>query len=525
MIEYAETHIKKYSRHLYDAALFIIAAALYSPALQCGFVGDDSIFFIGNQHIRSFDVLTILRSGAIGVDYAPFRDLSFALDYMLWGENPFGFHLTSVVLFGSTVVAVKHLFVGLNAYLSDPRSKDAQVPAFLAALVFAVHPNHREVVYAIFNRGALLTMIFSVLTCLMFLRFLSGHSGRYRSYAAALLCYLFTILSREYGLVLPMVLVVLIYFDDRSKRLSSFIHTAPFFLMAAVYYVIFKNIAVTAGYISPSPEPLVDQIISRTAVAIKIMLFYIVRMATSLGNFTLDDSLVFAGISAVIIGGLLFAAIRLRHTHPQLLFGLLFYLVCLVPVLNIFRTFPIVTPRYSFLPCVGLFYMLTAVPHEGKKRYIPAAVVVFTLLWSLLTMQKTHYWKDNIAFWELIAPRDKTPLAYSQLGYAYYDGRQYEKALEMLRKVQPVPFDAKYHAMVGKACLKLGDWECAIRSFEAAMSMGVNDGAVLLELAGAHLARGDGNGAEKYFDLVRRDFPQMKGEIEAIKAASPLDSR
>ncbi len=130
------------------------------PSLRYGFVGDDLIYFIGNQYIRSFDVWTILRSGAIGADYLPLRDLSFALDYLLWGENPFGFHLMNVLLFGITVVSVKHLFAKLNAFLAGPRATSAETPAFLAAFVFALHPNNREVVYAIFNRGALLTVFF-----------------------------------------------------------------------------------------------------------------------------------------------------------------------------------------------------------------------------------------------------------------------------------------------------------------------------------------------------------------------------
>jgi hypothetical protein len=70
-------------RYLYDSILFIVAVSLYAPSLLCGFVGDDLIYFIGNKPIKTFDLLTILRSGAIGADYLPLRDISFAIDYQV----------------------------------------------------------------------------------------------------------------------------------------------------------------------------------------------------------------------------------------------------------------------------------------------------------------------------------------------------------------------------------------------------------------------------------------------------------
>jgi hypothetical protein len=253
------------------------------------------------------------------------------------------------------------------------------------------------------------------------------------------------------------------------------------------------------------------------AVAAKIMLFYLVRMVTSLGTFTLDDSMAFALMAMMIVAGLLCAAFKVRRTYPHLLFGLLFYLICLIPVLNFFGTRPIVSPRYAFLPCVGLFFMLMAVPYEGKKKLLPKLCVVLTLTWSILTIHKTYYWKDNISFWEPMAAREKHPYTYMQLGYAYYEGKQYEKALETLRSVQPVPWDPRYHATVGRACFNLGDFACAIRSFETAMAQGAQDGTVPLDLAKVYLVTGDRANAERYLDLVDSSFPQLSKEVERVK--------
>ena len=345
-----------------------------------------------------------------------------------------------------------------------------------------------------------------------------GGVGRYRSYAAALFCYVLALMSREYCIILPMVLVLLIYFSaDRSKRVAHLVHTAPFFLAAVLFYAIYQDFAVSANFITPSQESFHAETISKMSVATKIMLFYLVRMVTGLGAFTLDDSAGFALIATLVIAGLLFAAFRVRRAYPHLLFGLLFYLICLIPVLNLFKTFPIVSPRYSFLPCIGLFFTLLAVPYEGRKRLFLPLCIVLTLAWSILTIQKTYYWKNNISFWESMTARDEHPYTYMQLGYAYYDGRQYEKAQETLRNVQPAPWDPRYHATVGGACFKLADYKCAIRSFETALSQGAGYDSVPPDLAKPNPAMGDRANAERYFDLVDRNFPWLKEEAEKIK--------
>lgn len=479
------------TRYLYDALLFIVAGALYSPSLQCGFVGDDLIYFIGNRFIESFDFMTILRSGAIGFDYLPLRDLSLALDYQLWGKNPFGFHLTNVLLFALTAVIVKHLFLDLSAFLTKPDGKSEETPAFLAALIFAVHPNHREVVYAVYNRGALLTVLFSGLACLFFLRFLQGHRGRYVYYAAAFFCYLLALSAREYSIILPIALTLMLFFDDSTKMETHLMYMIPFFVSAAIFYGLYKEYAVAAGFILPSSEPLLSEIIAKTAVAAKISLFYLIRMVTSLGVFVFDDTLPLALLSISVVGGLLYVAYTMRRRYPHLLYGMLFYLICLAPVLNFFRTLPIVSPRYSFLACIGLFFILMAVPRVRAKKYILAACVILTLSWSLLTLYKTAYWRDNVSFWETMAARDKTASAFTQLGYAYLDALQYEKALETLRKVLPPPMDPRYHAAVGNACLTLGDYQCAITSFETASALGADGSTVPLNRARQYKASGE----------------------------------
>lgn len=506
-------------QHWYDVMLFVVAAALYAPSLNYGFVGDDLIYFIGNEYIKSFDVGTILKSGAIGADYLPLRDLSFALDYRLWGESPFWFHLTNVMLYGVTVVAVKHLFVDLNAFLVRPDDERADTPAFLAALLFAIHPTHRDVVCSVANRGALLTLLFCILACLSFLRYLQGTGNRYRSYAAALLFFVCALLSREYSISLPLALVLLVFFDDRARRTSKLIATTPFFITALVFYFIYKQYALSADYITSSTESLLSESFAKLGVAAKIAGFYMVRMMTFAGKFSHAESIIYALLAAGVVAGILSAAIIMRRRRPQLLFGFLFYLICLIPVLNFFKTDPVVAARYSYLPCLGLFFAFLAVPFVGRMKFVPVLCVAFTVSWSMATTYQLKYYENNITYWENIAPYAGTADVYLQLGYAYSSGGKYEKALEVLNRVQPAPEEPKYYVTVGKACYNLGDYGCAVRSLEMAMTLAPDDGSVPLNLARAHLAMGHRISVLKYCDFVSRNFPQMNAEVEIIRTS------
>lgn len=403
-------------RGWHDLVLFVVSAGLYSPSLMNGFVGDDYIYFIGNRYISTFDVKTILMHGAIGYDYCPLRDLSLAIDYLAWGENPFGFHLTNLVLYGITVVAVKYLFVRFSELLQDglatPEATDASgTGAFLAAMLFAIHPIHREVVYAVHNRGALLTTLFCIFSCLAFISFLRLDRSRPRYYAAAFLWCVCAFMSREYGLILPLVLLLLVAFHQPSRNLRRYLSLTPFFMAGALFYCIFRHYAVDACYVMPSSEPLLRDLFAKLVVAFKIIVYYPASM------FALDlpvnayfdpGSKTIAFVSFLVVAALTCIAYAVRRRHPGLLFALLLYLACLIPVMNFFNTDPVVSDRYAYLPGLGIFFAIKAIPYQSWKRYIPVICLILISVWVVATYKFMACWKDDAAYRKRFSPTAPT---------------------------------------------------------------------------------------------------------------------
>lgn len=465
-------------RYFYDLILFAVAVGLYSPSLMNGFVGDDYIYFIGNRHISAFNLKTILLHGAIGSDYCPLRDLSFAFDYLIWGKNPFGFHLTNLVLFGVTAVALKHLISSISGLLADygGQIKEAAVPelqAFLAAMLFTIHPIQQEVVYAVYNRGALLTNLFFMLSCFAFIRFLQSDQSRVTSYSAALFWCVCTFMSREYGIILPLVLLLLVVFHEPSRNLPTFLRTIPFFIAAVAFYFIFQQYAVNADYIAPATTLQLSEVLSKISVAFKIMLYYPLRLLSFeipvSRNFSTASNFI-AVIAVLITAGSLFSAFLLRRRYPRFLFFLLFYLVCLIPVLNLFDTYPIVADRYAYLPGLGLFCIVTSIPFNGWKRYLPVACIILSLAMVMVTQQYLGYWKNDVSYWTKLATKYRSSYAFGRLGGALLrEGRRIE-AEEALVMARILSTGASDDVAVGDRYFKKDYYEKAIQAYNSALS-------------------------------------------------------
>ena len=124
--------------HYLSAALVVLCFLVYANSLGNDFVFDDNHLVLGSRRwLKLANILDLARS------YRPVRNLSYAFDLALWGDRPFGFHLTSVLI---------HSGVAVLVFLLIRRLTDRTLPAFLTALIFAVHPIQTDAVAYISGR-------------------------------------------------------------------------------------------------------------------------------------------------------------------------------------------------------------------------------------------------------------------------------------------------------------------------------------------------------------------------------------
>jgi protein O-mannosyl-transferase len=191
------------SRAFAPLFFLVLSLVLYGNSLFGEFVYDDA-FFYQNGAMRDWSYLQdvwfqpSLSRMASNVHYRPLTFASFALNFLLFGESPFSFHVVSLLVHGLTswllFMLVRRLFG--NAAL-----------AWVTAILFAVLPVHSESVAYIKARDELLVAFFGLSAWLAFLRGTGDGKRRIVWSMVAAAFSLAAFLSKESALVLPGVFV------------------------------------------------------------------------------------------------------------------------------------------------------------------------------------------------------------------------------------------------------------------------------------------------------------------------------
>src|SRR6266571_3867196 len=200
---------------LLPVLIALVTVVPFLPTLDNQFVNwDDDKNLLKNPHYRGLGwsqlrwMWTAFHLG----HYIPLTWMTFGLDYLLWGMNPVGYHLTNLLL--HTANAVVFFFVVhriLTRALPSPSERgDALViSAGVAALVFAIHPLRVESVAWATERRDVLSGLFYLVTILMYLRACErGARGR-GSYWLSVAVFVCALLSKSMVVNLPVVLLIL----------------------------------------------------------------------------------------------------------------------------------------------------------------------------------------------------------------------------------------------------------------------------------------------------------------------------
>lgn len=480
--------------------LVVVTFIAFSACLSAGFVGDDEVLFVQNtfykdpgnfQLLFTKDYLTTSSElylhpkpnlGSGSVAYRPVLSSTFFLDYSIWQLDPYGYHLTNVVL---------HIINVLLVYCLCTLIVDRKNIALLSSLLFSVHPLKAEAVASIGYRADVLASFFVLLSVILYIKLRRGKGlSRIFQYCSSLICFFLALFTKEAAIVLPGILFVYDrYFD--AKKVGMLKRTFdPFYygyLAAACFYLfvyikVFPNTTLNgAKLIEGSLLPYLGSIFWTFALYMKdILLPFSVKMlpplyAPKLGQYIVYKSLAGAALFFVLI----YAIVRMNKSNKEASFGLLFFLICLIPVSNII---PIANPmahRFLYLPSVGLFIALGILLDKlclslSRVKSIASAGAMIKMfvvcVCFIMTFSLCRAWKSNYAIAnQLIEDHPENFMGYSILGeFDFKSGRYYEAQLAFKKAISLGSKDPKDLYML--AMSSLDDFDEAERFFLAAMS-------------------------------------------------------
>src|SRR5256886_8148308 len=347
---------QRWGSWLVPVLIALVTLAAFLPTLQNQFVNwDDHENLLDNPHYRGLGRahLRWMWTTHMG-HWIPLTWMTFGLDYLLWGMNPVGYHLTSLLLHVTN--AVVFFFVVrriLTLPLPSPgeRSHALAVSAGFAALVFAIHPLRVESVAWVTERRDVFSGLFYLLTILVYLRACEqGARGR-GSYWLSVAAFVGALLSKSMVVNLPVVLLILdgyplrrlggdIGWSSEPAR-RVYVEKIPFVLLAAAA----SAMAVIAQLSARAAVPLAHlSVPGRLAVSAYGLSFYLWKMAVPVNLSPLYEAprtLNFGATPFLLSYGLVLTitafVLALRRRVPGLPARWLPYIRIPLPVLRIVR--------------------------------------------------------------------------------------------------------------------------------------------------------------------------------------------
>lgn len=414
----------KLSQHkAFEAILvFAICFVAYGNTVGNGYAYDDAVVITENkftsQGVRGIpDIFTRNTFAGSYEDvpllerYRPLSLASFAVERDLFGANPHVGHFFNVLLFALDTWLLLVLLRRLIAHHPDVESL-RPVP-LLAALLFAVHPVHTEIVANIKGRDEILVLAGALSAMIFVLKSLDGQRLKYL--ALAFLAFTIALFSKENAITFLAVVPLGLFIFRKEKATGHLISLLPFAL-ASVAFLMVRGLVLTGTAGSVSGDILTDPfaLASRSqrfatvffslGAYLKLLLFpHPLTIDYHLFHIKLMDwGHPAVGLSMAAYLALVATAVWGLRKRSVIAFGILFYLATLSLVSNLpFSTGTFMSERFMFVPSVGFVIVMARLfssPRIARAlpgRYAKVALAALLLLGAGKTISRNAVWKDD----------------------------------------------------------------------------------------------------------------------------------
>jgi tetratricopeptide (TPR) repeat protein len=456
----------------FGAALLAALASflLYLPDLGNGFINwDDDIYVYSNPHIRSFDgsLFKWAFTKFYAANWHPLTWISHALDYAVWGLNPFGHHLTNNVLHAVNAFLVVLLAIRLLEAYAKRKGKSAAgernvlVAGLVTGLLFGLHPLHVESVAWVAERKDVLCAFFFLLGLLAYVRYAENTDENEpllkrfssRSYLLVLAAFLCALMSKPMAVTFPVILLILDWLPFGRIGLKAWqraiAEKVPFFVASLASFLLTVE-AQSSGSAVLSLEAV--PVATRLLLGIKAIAVYLWKMAfpyrlvpfypypTAANLFSLQHIL---PVLLVVLATFLFVTLARKNRLWLAAWG--YYVVTLLPVLGFIQVGGQgMADRYTYLPGIAPFFMagLGAAWVFERSASIKTTRVLCTgiaallfLSMSYLSIKQIRLWKNDFVFWNyMIAEEPSLALPHNNLALAYADKGMTDQAIDQLER-------------------------------------------------------------------------------------------
>jgi protein O-mannosyl-transferase len=448
----------------------ILALEVYGPALRAPFVLDD-------RYLPFMDpgaALLTFRNWIQGL--RPLLYFSYWLNFQSGGIDPYGYHVTNVLLhfLGSVVIA----FVTARLLeLAGTTGTARNVLSVVSGGLFLLHPVQAESVAYVASRSEVLSVLFYFSAFAIFLYRRTDSITILRSIAIVAL-FAAAISTKEHTLTLPALLLLADYYwglggIPKNGMLYGILALAGTWGAFVVWRVL--RGAPTAGFHVAGLTPATYFFTQCRVIWTYIRLFFLpvgqnVDPDVGVSQNILDHGAIL-GLAALI--ALAAAAWIYRKRWPLAAFGVLMFLLLLAPTSSFVPISDVSAERRLYLPFLGLALVVLEFARRLKASSAVWAGITALTLCSVLTYQRSAVWGSPVALWQDAA--EKSPHKYRphfQLASAYFESGNCPQAArafdEASRLAQP---DYDLFVDWGLALDCAGNWQEAVAKLQQAFAL------------------------------------------------------
>jgi protein O-mannosyl-transferase len=474
---------------------------VYWPSIHGDFVMDDDMLLTDNTLIKSPDGLHLIWFSTQPIDYWPITNSSFWIEWRLWGMNPTGYHVINIVL---------HIINCLLIWLVLTR---LAIPgAFLAAVLVAIHSVNVESVAWISQQKNLLSLMFFLLSIGCFLKS-EGLTNRW--YGLSLLTFVLAMLSKGSVAVLPILLLLIIWWQSGKVTTRNLWQMAPFFAVA---------IALTAVNISFQTHGTENVIRSvtfaqRLAGAGGVIWFYLYKTFVPLNlsfvypQWTIDvaNPLWWLPLIGVLVVTVILWAQRPVPIGRTILFTWIFFCVALLPVLGFvdvgFMKYSLVADHYLYLAIIPIMALVAAAISRllnAASQLLRSSTAVATIalisVMAWLCWTQSQLYAGPIKLYEATLLRNPdSSLVHANLSVDLINAGRIDDAVTHAQKaLQITPDYGRAHLALGVGLTKLGKLDDAIVQYQQALENEPNLAEACNDLGTIYGMKGDLQKALEY---------------------------
>ncbi len=408
---------------LFIPAACLLAALIFVsfwPALHAEFITlDDTPYVTGNGIVQkgiTLDGLFWAFTTFYQANWHPLTWLSHMLDCQIYGLNPVGHHLSSLLLHAANAILLLWILGRTTGSLSR---------SFAAAAIFALHPLRVESVAWVAERKDVLSAFFGFLALLAYIRYVEKPG--IRRYTIILLAFALGLMAKPMLVTLPFVFLLLDYWPLRRLGMESMKARAgtipwqtagalvrekiPLFILAAASSIV-TYWAQAKGGAAAQFEDLSLGVRFENALVSYVKYVWKFLVPHGLAPFYPHPGDTIPSWQAVLAGIFLISVslvvLRMHWRNASAPMGWCWYLGTLIPVMGLVQVgAQAMADRYTYVPMIGLaIAVVWALPDRfidglgARKPGSIAALAALVLCLAVLTYHQAGYWRNSIRLFQ-----------------------------------------------------------------------------------------------------------------------------